>query len=83
MDAHSYAGGTEAWYLARAVRARGFKVRFQFAEGFDPGMAFPAVVGVRWGEIGHFIPIMSMQGDKYVIGDPTVGEGDFVLRWLT
>ena len=73
VAAHSYAGGTEAWYLARAVRERGFKARFQFADGFEPGMTFPAVVGVRWGTIGHFIPIMGKHGNQFVIGDPTVG----------
>ena len=74
VDAHSYAGGTEAWYLARAVRERGFKAFFQFGEGFDPEKTLPAVVGVRWGSIGHFIPILAKQGDRFIIGDPTVGK---------
>jgi len=74
VDAHSYAGGTEAWYLARAVRKRGVRVHFQFAKGLDPEMKLPGVVGVRWGSIGHFIPILGKAGDQYVIGDPTVGK---------
>src|SRR5690606_5198654 len=43
-EAHSYAGGTEAWYLARAARARGFAVDFIFTPGFTPEDGLPAVV---------------------------------------
>ena len=46
-DAHSYAGGTEAWYLARAVRQRGCDARFRFSSGFDTHIPLPAVAGVR------------------------------------
>lgn len=72
-EAHSYAGGTEAWYLARAARARGFSVRFDFLNGFSPQDGLPAVVGVRMGAIGHFIAILGQEGDKYVTGDPLRG----------
>jgi ABC-type bacteriocin/lantibiotic exporter with double-glycine peptidase domain len=72
-EAHSYAGGTEAWYLARAARARGFDVRFDFRNGFSPQDGLPAVVGVRMGAIGHFIAILGQEGDKYVTGDPLRG----------
>ncbi|MDE0835400.1 MAG: hypothetical protein OSA84_03505 [Akkermansiaceae bacterium] len=30
-EAHSYTGGTEAWYLARCARSRGMDVRFDFS----------------------------------------------------
>ena len=72
--AHSYIGGTEAWHLARAIRARGFKADFQFSNGFDSSIPFPAVAGVTIGSAGHFIPILSKDGDRYRIGDPLVGE---------
>ena len=72
-EAHSYAGGTEAWYLARAARSRGFDVNFEFSPGFSPEDGLPAVVGVRLGYIGHFIAILGQEGDKFVIGDPLNG----------
>ena len=72
-EAHSYAGGTEAWYLARAVRSRGFDVNFEFSPGFSTEGGLPAVVGVRLGSIGHFIAIIGQEGDKFVIGDPLRG----------
>jgi hypothetical protein len=72
-EAHSYAGGTEAWYLARAARSRGFDVDFVFTPGFTPEDGLPAVVGVRLGSIGHFIPILGQEGDRFIVGDPLRG----------
>lgn len=72
-EAHSYSGGTEAWYLARAARSRGFKVNFEFSHRFSPEHGLPAVVGVRLGSIGHFIAILGQKGDKFIIGDPLRG----------
>lgn len=72
-EAHSYAGGTEAWYLARAARSRGFDVNFVFTAGFTPEDGLPAVVGVRLGTIGHFIPILGKEGDRFIVGDPLRG----------
>ena len=73
VEAHSYRGGTEAWYLARAARRRGFDARFDFTIGLGPEENFPAVAGVRLGSIGHFIPILERDGDEFVIGDPLEG----------
>lgn len=72
-EAHSYGGGTEAWYLARAARSRGFDVDFVFRPEFTPEDGLPAVVGVRLESIGHFIPILGQQGDRFIIGDPLRG----------
>jgi hypothetical protein len=72
-EAHSYIGGTEAWYLARTVRSRGFDVRFDFALGFKADADFPAVVGVRLDSVGHFIPILRREGDQFLVGDPLRG----------
>lgn len=72
-EAHSYTGGTEAWYLARAARSRGFDVDFVFTSGFTPETGLPAIVGVRLGSIGHFIPILGRDGDLFVVGDPLRG----------
>jgi hypothetical protein len=72
-EAHSYAGGTEAWYLARAARSRGFDVNFEFSPGFSPEDGFPSVVGVRLGSIGHFIAVLGEEEGKFVVGDPLRG----------
>lgn len=72
-EAHSYTGGTEAWYLARALRSRGLDVAFDFSSGFLPEGGLPAVVGVRLGSIGHFIPVIGKDGDRFIIGDPLRG----------
>lgn len=71
--AHSYDRGTEAWYLARAARVRGYDVRFDLGNGFDPDGGLPAVVGVLIGARGHFIAVLGREGEKFVIGDPLVG----------
>ena len=47
-EAFSYAGGTEAWYLARTVRRRGLNAHFHFSPELPQGFVFPAVVGVTW-----------------------------------
>lgn len=72
-EAHSYAGGTEAWYLARCARSRGMTVRFVSSEGFDPDAPLPAVFGVKLGSNGHFIPILERKGDSFHVGDPLHG----------
>jgi len=72
-EAHSYAGGTEAWYLARAARSRGFDVNFEFSPGFSPEDGFPAMLGVRFGSTGHFIAILGKEEGKFVVGDPLRG----------
>jgi hypothetical protein len=72
-EAHSYSGGTEAWYLARVARARGLDVNFEFRPGFSAEGGLPAVVGVRLGSIGHFIAILGEEKGKFVVGDPLHG----------
>lgn len=77
-EAHSYSGGTEAWYLARCARSRGMAVRFVSSEGFDLDAPLPAMFGVRLGSNGHFIPILERRGDLFLVGDPLHG-----AEWLT
>ena len=81
-EAHSYNRGTEAWYLARAIRARGFDVDFEIAPGFHPEPGLPAVVGVGLGSIGHFIPILGQEGDHFIVGDPLHGREFLTLEEL-
>jgi len=73
-EAHSYVGGTEAWSLARAIRRRGVQVRFQTGPEWDPGSSLPAIVGVKVFGTGHFIALLSREGDRFRVGDPLEGE---------
>jgi hypothetical protein len=72
--AFSYAGGTEAWYLARYVRSKGFTPRFDFRRTFSPSVGLPAVVGVRLGSVGHFIAVLDISGDQVTFADPLSGQ---------
>jgi len=72
-QAYSYAGGTEAWYLARLVRRQGFSPRFVFAQDVLPA-SFPAVIGVRIGGMGHFIVLLERSDGHVTFIDPLSGE---------
>lgn len=68
------AGGTENWYLARAMRKRGLRVQFFDALPVPDQFPFPAIAGVKLENgAGHFIPILGRSGTNYVVGDPMVG----------
>lgn len=73
-ESYSYAGGTEAWYLARTARRRGMKILFRTES--DPKKLLeelqpPAIIGVELGgSVGHFITILEKQGDRLLVGDP-------------
>lgn len=71
--AHSYVGGTEAWYLARAVRAKGLTPRFVFRDRFDPAVGMPAIVGVRLSGLGHFIAVLRVENNLVTFVDPAWG----------
>jgi hypothetical protein len=72
-DAHTSATGTEIWYLARALRARGLTASFQLTEPNPKTLPYPAIAGTRLGDRGHFIAILGREGDQYIIGDPLTG----------
>lgn len=80
--AHSYGGGTEAWYLGRFARGRGTVVRFSIDHGFAPEDGLPAIAGVKLGNIGHFIAILGENDGRYLVGDPMVGAKFFTRREL-
>jgi hypothetical protein len=72
--AHTYAGGTEAWYLARYIRAQGLRARFTLHEaGLPTEVKPPAILGVTLDGRGHFIPLLEREGDAFLIGDPMIG----------
>jgi len=85
-SAHSYQGGTEAWYLARYARTKRMETHFVFRESFDPQVSFPAIVGVKIGASGHFIAVLDCVGEKVTVADPLYGRetlslGEFHKRY--
>jgi len=65
--------GTEAWYLVRALRARGQRVEVVAGDAAAPVPA-PAIAGVRRGSSGHFIAILGRTPEGAVItADPAFG----------
>jgi hypothetical protein len=77
--AHSYAGGTEAWYLSRYVRDKGFSARFVFGKPFSTAAGLPAMVGTQIGGVGHFVAILAADGDMLTIADPLSGEEQMTI----
>ncbi len=76
IAAHTSASGTEIWYLARALRARGLTVSFLATDPNPSILPYPAIAGTRIGNetgTGHFIAILDREGDRYVFGDPMIG----------
>jgi hypothetical protein len=74
QEAFTSSGGTENWYLARALRRRGFPVEYVIVERPVTRLPHPAVAGVTLpGGAGHFIAILAETGDAYVIGEPMRG----------
>ena len=80
--AHSYGGGTEAWYLARFARNQGVDARFTIDDGFAPEGGLPAVAGVKLGSVGHFIAILGEENGIYLVGDPLIGPRHFTRQEL-
>lgn len=78
--AYSYAGGTEAWYLARHLRRLGYQARFEFRETFTPSAGLPAVVGVKLHGAGHFIAVLKVDQGQVTFADPLQGEQQMPLE---
>jgi len=66
-------GGTEAWYLARFARSKGFVAKFDFRKTYSPDVPLPALVGVRLGGLGHFIAVLANEGGTIIYSDPISG----------
>lgn len=69
--------GTENWYLARALRQRGVKVRFRVIRDANIAWPMPSIAGVRLsslGNSGHFITLLGQADDKVIVGDPLEGK---------
>ena len=68
-------GGTELWYLARALRRRGFATSYLVRSAAPVVFPAPAVAGVILrGGTGHFIGIVSRSADQLTVVDPLKGK---------
>ena len=67
--------GTENWYLAREFQRRGLSVQF-ITGPVPPEFPTNCIAGVRLHGSGHFIAILRQDADRYLVGDPMIGE-----RW--
>lgn len=79
------AGGTENWYLVRALRARGLQPEFMRLEANPASLPSPAIAGVKLKYAtgtGHFIPILGETNGQYQIGDPMRGLETMTLQRL-
>ncbi len=73
--AFTYKGGTESWYLARALRNRGFKTEFILQRTESANIPAPSIAGVVLpGGTGHFIAILDSTPEAITIGDPLSGK---------
>jgi ABC-type bacteriocin/lantibiotic exporter with double-glycine peptidase domain len=74
-ECHTYIGGTENWYIARALRRRGFQVDFLVKGAKPQRLYYPAIAGVRLSNgAGHFVAVLAETDKAYVIGDPQDGK---------
>ncbi len=81
-ECYTYSGGTENWYLTRALRKRGLFVRYRVETEFPKDLQLPAIAGVEYEQSGHFITILNKQAELYCIGDPLIGRQEIHLDEL-
>jgi hypothetical protein len=74
-EAFTSRGGTENWYLARALRRRGLDVAFDIEPTGSSTIPSPAIAGVVLrGGVGHFIAVLGSADDTVTIVDPLDGK---------
>jgi len=74
-EAFTSRGGTENWYLARALRRRGLDVAFEIRAPNGGVVPVPSIAGVLLpGRAGHFIAILDSVGDSVTFVDPIDGK---------
>ena len=76
-ECFSYRGGTENWYVARALRQHGVEARYLITSPEPAVLPFPSMAGVQMGGSrtgGHFITVLGHEGDRTIIGDPLAGK---------
>jgi predicted double-glycine peptidase len=71
-DAGTTRTGTEAWYLIRALRKRGYEPQYHKVKLLKQ-IPVPSIVGVRIGDMGHVIVLLEKDDDGVVVGEPLMG----------
>jgi predicted double-glycine peptidase len=74
-ESFTYRGGTENWYLARALRNRGLNARVTVREVNTGSLRALSVAGVilQGGE-GHFVAVLSDDSETVTLVDPLSGK---------
>ncbi len=73
-EAFSYRGGTENWYLARALRRHGYDTSVLISSPLPQVIPTPSIAGVLvGGGAGHFIAVMSQDESGVTLVDPLKG----------
>jgi Peptidase C39 family len=68
-------GGTEVWYLARALQRRGYATQVIIQSPENPFPSPPAIAGVILpGGAGHFIAVLAKNNGKFTLADPLRGK---------
>ena len=68
-------GGTESWYLARAIRRRGFSTEFLIQPQDQTSLPSPAIAGVVFPRgAGHFIAVLNETPNQVTLADPLKGK---------
>lgn len=68
-------GGTEIWYLARALQRRGYATQVLVQSSVSPLPQLPAIAGVILpGGAGHFIAVLSESNGQVTLADPLSGK---------
>ncbi len=71
-ECFSYIGGTEIWYIARALQNRDVNCQFMILKDTPYDLPYPSIAGIDIGS-GHFITILDKEDDMYILGDPLIG----------
>jgi predicted double-glycine peptidase len=64
---------TEAWHLARALRLRGYRVRFHAPDGLPAKEELPGILGTGSKSVGHFIAVLEIEDGEIHFIDPLSG----------
>jgi ABC-type bacteriocin/lantibiotic exporter with double-glycine peptidase domain len=72
-ECHTYRGGTECWYIARALRRRGLRVRFVIDKTGERPTGIPCIAGVLVGGAGHFVALLPQGAGEQAVADPMYG----------
>lgn len=75
-EAGSTVGGTEFWYLRRALRKHGFDCRFRWV-GSARRAPVPCVLGVMNGDLPHAVVLLHKDAKGVVIGEPLRGRREY------